>query len=80
MLNGWRINYSNSVSDIFDVSGNIINGNIFGLQIYGLDNYILDSIGLFINNKRFGCFDDYLFDGSIDEEYSGIYYNSNKVI
>ena len=59
---------------------NFINSNWFGLIVFKWGNGNLESIGLHINDKRFGWFDDYDFEGVlIDSDWTGFFLNGDKI-
>ena len=58
---------------------NYDNGNWFGLTIGRWSNGNLESLGLRIDNKRFGWVDVYYYWGSVNTFLSGFYLNDKKI-
>ena len=64
-------------SEYFQV--NLVNGYSIGLKVDKWDNGNLSYIGFIINTKRFGWYESYNKDGSIDPNYTGFYLNNKKL-
>ena len=80
--NGWDDNgYFNALSlkDKDYRQLNYVNGNWFGFVIREWSNGKLHYIGLFIDYKIFGWYEEYNQDGSIDTEWSGFYIRDVKI-
>ena len=58
---------------------NFINSNWFGFSVINWGNGNLSYIGLIINDERFGWYEEYDGDGTIDYEYGGFYLNDRRI-
>ena len=70
-MNGWNDDGSRQF--------NLVNSNWFGFRVSKWYNGNLIDIGLRINDKKFGWFEYYNPDGSIDTENSGFFLNNDKI-
>ena len=71
MINGWVVNAYDKV--------NKVNGDMFGFRLDNFYDGSLSSIGMCISDYRFGWFEDYNEDMSIDTDWTGFYLNNRMI-